>query len=64
MRDLDEAAAHAVGRLPGRSGTTDVVDATVVTIATVEQASVLTADPRHIARLAGAIGADLDVREV
>jgi hypothetical protein len=30
---LDESTAHAVGRLLGRSGTADIVDATVVTVA-------------------------------
>ena len=60
---LDESRAHAAGRLLGRSGTADIVDATVVTIAIAEQAQVLTSDPGDISRLANAAGARLVIIE-
>lgn len=54
---LDESTAHAVGRLLGRSGTADIVDATVVTMAIASQADIVTGDRNDIARLANAAGA-------
>jgi predicted nucleic acid-binding protein len=56
---LDESTAHAVGRLLGRSGTSDIVDATVVTVAIAEQAQIVTSDRDDISRLANAAGARL-----
>lgn len=61
---LDESAAHAVGQLLGRSGTTDVVDATVVAVAIARQAQIVTSDPDDISRLAGAARARLVIIEV
>jgi predicted nucleic acid-binding protein len=58
---LDEATAHAVGQLLGTSGTTDIVDATVVTVAIAEQAEIVTADRNDIARLAAAGGTRLNI---
>ena len=60
---LDESTAHAAGQLLGRSGTADIVDATVVTIAIAEHAQVLTTDPGDISRLADAAGARLVIIE-
>lgn len=48
---MDEANAHAVGRLLGISRTTDVVDASVVALAVSERAAIATADPDDIHHL-------------
>ena len=61
---LDESTAHAVGRLLGRSGTADIVDATVVTMAIANQAEIVTGDRNDIARLATAAGARLVIINV
>jgi hypothetical protein len=41
---LDEAGAHRTGALLGRSGTTDIVDAAVVSLAAARTADILTSD--------------------
>ncbi len=56
---LDESMAHAVGRLLGLSGTADIVDATVVTLAIAKQAQVVTSDRDDVSRLASAARARL-----
>ena len=56
---LDEPTAHAVGQLLGRSGTADIVDATVVVVAMAQQAEIVTADRSDISRLAASAGARL-----
>ena len=61
---LDEAAAHAVGDLLGRAGTTDVVDASVVVVGAAHDADIATGDPRDIERLLAVSGAKLDVIRV
>lgn len=48
--------ADAVGRLLGRSHTSDVVDAAVIVAAIEHNAAVLTSDPEDLARLADAAG--------
>ena len=58
---LDEGLAHVVGRLLGRSGTADIVDATIVTIAMNAQADIVTSDVGDISRLARAAGARLTI---
>jgi hypothetical protein len=60
---LDESTAHAVGRLLGRSGTNDVIDATVVTMAIAAQAHIVTGDRIDISQLANAAGARLVIIE-
>jgi len=60
---LDESTAHAVGWLLGRSGTADVVDATVVTVAIAKQAQIVTSDRDDVSRLASAAGARLVIIE-
>ena len=60
---LDEAMAHAVGSLLGRSATADVVDATVVTMAIAAQALIVTSDSRDLSRLANVAGARLAIIE-
>jgi hypothetical protein len=61
---LDEAAAHRVGALLGKSRTTDVVDASVVDLATQRKAGVVTTDPKDIRVLIAASGASVDVIRV
>jgi predicted nucleic acid-binding protein len=61
---LDESTAHAVGRLLGRSGTADIVDATVVTVAIATQAQIVTSDRDDVSRLANAAGARLVIIEL
>lgn len=53
---LSESDAHEAGRLLGISGTADVVDAVVVTVALRQKATILTGGPRDIERLARASG--------
>ena len=60
---LDEAMAHAVGRLLGRAGTSDVVDATVVTLAIGRQAQIVTGDWDDVSQLVDAAGAHLVIIE-
>ena len=56
---LDEPLAHAAGRLLEQSGTADIVDATVVTVAIADQAEIVTGDRDDIAHLANAARACL-----
>jgi len=56
---LDEPMAHAVGRLLGRAGTSDVVDATVVTLAITKQAQIVTSDRDDVPQLVDAARARL-----
>ena len=53
---LDERQAHEAGRLLGLTGTTDVVDAVVVTVAIRNNAVILTSDTYDIRRLVTASG--------
>ena len=53
---LDETGAHEAGRLLGKTKTSDVVDAVVVTTALRQKATILTGDPGDIERLVGACG--------
>ncbi|MEP7363058.1 MAG: PIN domain-containing protein [Acidobacteriota bacterium] len=53
---LDENGAHEAGRLLGKSGTTDVVDAVVVSIAVRKKAVILTSDEEDMKRLVRASG--------
>jgi len=48
---LDQLMAQAAGTLCGRSGTADIVDATVALIARLEHAVVVTSDVEDIRRL-------------
>ncbi|HEY3836822.1 MAG TPA: PIN domain-containing protein [Bryobacteraceae bacterium] len=58
---LGENEAHEAGRLLGKTKTTDVVDAVVVTVALRRNAMILTSDPHDISRLVRASGRDLNV---
>lgn len=61
---LHEALARATGALCARSGHGDVVDASVVVLAGMLGASIVTSDGRDIRRLAEAGGADLKVHQI
>lgn len=56
-----ETEAHEAGRLLGKTGTTDVVDAVVVTTALRQKAVILTRDPDDIERLVWASGREVAV---
>ena len=58
---LGESEAHEAGWLLGRTRTTDVVDAVVVTTALRQKAMILTGDPDDIERLVRASGRDVAV---
>ena len=51
VEPLDDARARAAGQLCGVTGTTDVVDASVVLCARTRKHGVVTSDPDDIARL-------------
>jgi hypothetical protein len=63
---LGDAAAHRVGALLARSRTSDVVDASVVDLASIRHADVVTSDPKDLRRLmaASADAAEMAVFEV
>lgn len=58
---LGESEAHEAGRLLGKTKTSDVVDAVVVTTAVRRRATILTSDPADIGRLVRASGRELGV---
>jgi hypothetical protein len=58
---FDEASAHRAGALLAKSGTADVVDASVVDLASTTRGEVLTTDPRDIERLVTASGTRITV---
>jgi predicted nucleic acid-binding protein len=61
---LGESEAHEAGRLLGKTRTTDIVDAAVVTIALRRKATILTSDPDDIERLVRASGREAAVISV
>jgi hypothetical protein len=56
IEPLDGIAAKAGGQLLGSTGTSDIVDASVVVLARQYEASVVTSDPGDIGRLAASMG--------
>jgi predicted nucleic acid-binding protein len=58
---LDEAQAHAAGALMGKARTKDVVDASVVVLALLRNAEIVTDDAHDILRLLSAARAKLSV---
>jgi predicted nucleic acid-binding protein len=56
-----ESDAHEAGRLLGKTKTSDVVDAVVVTMAVRHRATILTGDPDDIDRLVRASGRQVAV---
>ena len=58
---LGESEAREAGRMLGRAGMADVVDAVVVTVALRNRAVILTSDMDDIERLAMAAGGDVAV---
>jgi len=61
---LTGEAAHAAGRLLGRAGVSDVVDAVVADAAARLHADVATGDHDDMARLLDAAGADVRIIDV
>jgi hypothetical protein len=58
---FDEAAAHLVGALLGKSGTKDVVDASVVALSIRHDADILSDDIEDIRRLVAAARAKVSI---
>jgi predicted nucleic acid-binding protein len=58
---MDQSDAHEAGALMGLTRTSDVVDATVVTVALRKKAAILTSDPDDLKRLLAASGRELPV---
>jgi hypothetical protein len=61
---LDETLARTVGTLCGQAGTSDVVDASVVVLAHVMAAPVVTGDADDLRALAGAAGWPITLHEI
>ena len=61
IEPLGERDAHAAGRLLGKSGTADGVDASVVAVAIRYQAVILTSDVDDMERLAAVAGTGVSV---
>jgi len=61
---FDEADAHSAGALLAAAGTSDVVDAAVVTLAIERGANVLTGDGGDIRLLVATSGVSLDVYDI
>lgn len=60
VREIDESVGRSAGELLGRSGSSDVVDATVVLLADAGD-RIVTSDPSDIARLADAAGSSATI---
>lgn len=60
----DEPMGRSAGRACGLSGTTDVVDAIVVVIATQRTAGVVSSDPDDLRRIADGLGVRLRIQRV
>ena len=58
---VGESEAHEAGRLLGKAGMADVVDAMVVTVAVRKKAVILTGDVDDIERLAAVAGGEVGV---
>ncbi len=61
---LDERIARTSGALCGRAGSDDVVDASVVVLAQMLDASVVTGDADDLRRLADAAGYSISLHEI
>jgi predicted nucleic acid-binding protein len=51
VQGLDDSDARAAGQICGASGTSDIVDASVVVVAQKANAAIMTADPHDLHRL-------------
>jgi hypothetical protein len=58
---LDEAGAHRTGALLGKSGTTDLADAALVSMAVARTADIVTSDREDIERLVAKTGVRIRV---
>lgn len=61
---LDERLARAAGSLCGQAGTSDIVDASIVVLAHVMAAPVVTGDAGDLRVLAGAAGRPITLHEI
>jgi hypothetical protein len=61
---LDESLARAAGHLCGQARTSDVVDASVVVLARLMAAAVVTSDGRDLRALAGSVGWPITLHEL
>ncbi|MBI4821226.1 MAG: twitching motility protein PilT [Deltaproteobacteria bacterium] len=64
ITELTESRAHQIGRVLSNSGSTDIVDASVVVEAAARRASIVTSDRKDIAHLLGGIGVKLTIIDV
>lgn len=64
IEDLDEHRARAAGFACARSGTRDVVDASVVAGALARGDLVITSDPDELQRIAGALDGSIRVHRI
>jgi len=64
VEDLDEMRSRAAGQACGRSGTSDVIDATVVVGSIARGDLVITTDTDDIKRVASALGAPLEILRI
>lgn len=60
---LDETGAHETGALLGKSRTTDIIDAALVSLAAKRMADIVTSDRADIERLASATGKKIRIIE-
>jgi hypothetical protein len=61
---LDEAGAHAAGRLLAAAGDSDIVDASLVVVAAKNGARIVTGDPDDVGSLVAACGVRLVVTTI
>ena len=59
--ELDETQARWAGKALAASGTSDVIDATVVLAAAARRGPIITSDPDDLAVIAGAIGFNVEI---
>jgi hypothetical protein len=59
IENLDEPRARATGALCAVAGTADIIDASVVMLAELLGAAIVTSDPDDLRRLVTAMGADI-----
>lgn len=64
VESLGETAARQIGRLLGKTGTSDVVEAAVVLSAAERGGAVVTSDPDDLSALARAHGVELPLHRV
>ncbi|MDQ3931599.1 MAG: PIN domain-containing protein [Actinomycetota bacterium] len=61
---LDERLARAAGVLCGKAGSADVIDASVIALAQLLDAAVVTGDAHDLQALADAVGFDITLQQI